>query len=319
MNCPNCNSSYFKRFGKDRKGNQRYQCLLCAKTFSEPKDKPLGSMYLAEEKALMCLNLLVEGMSIRSIERVTGVHRDTVIDLLITVGNKCEKLMDDMIQNVSVKDVQADEIWGFVEMKDKTRKYKGLGDDEQLGDAWTFTAIDRDTKLILAWHLGKRSPQDTQIFVDKIYHATSTPFQLTTDGFKSYPNAVKEGLGERADYAQLIKLYGLPEEPEKRYSPSQCIGTKTHVVIGNPDLEKVCTSHVERSNLTIRMQTRRLTRLTNAFSKKWDNLRCALALHFAHYNFCRIHSTIRCTPAMEAGITKTVWSLKDLLKEIAIY
>lgn len=312
MNCPNCNGET-KRHGKDRKGNQRYRCLVCGKTSIESQDKPLGSMYLAEDKALMCLNLLVEGCSVRSIERITGVHRDTVLDLLVTVGGKCEKLMDERIKNLSVRDVQADEIWAFVGMKEKTKKRQGKDDDALLGDAYTFTAIDRETKLILAWQLGWRTVKDTEAFIEKLYHATGNHFQLTTDGFGAYPDAVSYSLGTRVDYAQLVKMYALPEG-ERRYSPAECIGAKKIPVIGNPNPERISTSHVERQNLTIRMSTRRLTRLTNGFSKKWSNLKAALALHFAYYNFCRIHSTIRCTPAMEAGITKSVWTLKDLLK-----
>jgi IS1 family transposase len=269
-------------------------------------------MYLAEDKALMCLNLLVEGMSVRSIERVTGVHRDTILDLLVTVGEKCERLLDEKIQNVPVKDVQADEVWAYVQMKEKTKKAQGLT-DETIGDAYTFTAIDRETKLILCWHLGRRSVADTFAFTEKLYRATGTHFQLTTDGFGAYPDAVIHSLGTRVDYAQLVKMYAQNPEGERRYSPAECIGAKKLPVIGNPDPERINTSHVERMNLTIRMHTRRLTRLTNAFSKKWTNLKAALALHFAFYNFCRLHSTIRCTPAMAAGITKSVWTLKDLL------
>lgn len=312
MNCQSCDGQV-KKFGKDRKGNQRVRCLSCGKTQTVTQPKPLGSMYLAEEKALMCLNLLVEGMSVRAIERITGVHRDTVLDLLVTVGEKCERLMDEKIQGVAVRDVQADEVWAFVQMKEKTKKRQGLN-DETIGDAYTFTAIDRETKLILCWHLGRRTAQDTAIFIEKLYHATSTHFQLTTDGFGGYPDAVIHSLGTRVDYAQLVKMYAQPAEGERRYSPAECIGAKKIPVIGNPDPERINTSHVERQNLTIRMHTRRLTRLTNAFSKKWPNLKAALALHFAFYNFCRLHSTIRCTPAMAAGITKSVWTLKDLLR-----
>lgn len=312
MNCTSCQSTNFKRFGKDRKGNQRYRCLSCNKTFSQPKDKPLGSMYLAEDKAEMCLKLLLEGCSVRSIERITGVHRDTILDLLLLVGGKCERLLEEKIHNVPVKDVQADEIWGFIQMKEKTKKRQDLN-DETIGDCYTFIAIERETKLILAWHLGRRTASDTHAFTEKLYHATGTHFQLTTDGFGGYPDAVTHSLGTRVDYAQLVKMYAQSPEGERRYSPAECIGAKKIPVIGNPDPERINTSHIERQNLTLRMSTRRLTRLTNAFSKKWTNMRAALALHFAFYNFCRIHSTIRCTPAMEAGITKSVWSLKDLL------
>ena len=314
MTCHNCQLKA-KKFGKDRKGNQRYRCIGCRKTFQEPKDKPLDGMYLPVEKALMCLHLLVEGMSVRSIQRVTGVHRDTVLDLLVHVGEKCEQLMDEKIRKVQVKDIQLDEIWSYVEMKEKTKKRQGK-DDVQLGDAYTFVAFERDSKLILAWHLGRRTERDTLLFTEKIFAAvdgTEGRIQVSTDGFAAYPDAVAYSLGTRADYAQLIKIYGVSGDDEHRYSPSRIIEAIPTPVFGNPDPEKICTSHVERQNLNIRMAMRRFTRLTNAFSKKWENLKAALAFYFAYYNFCRIHSTIRCTPAMEAGITKSVWTLKDLL------
>jgi IS1 family transposase len=191
------------------------------------------------------------------------------------------------------------------------------GEDETtLGDAYTFVAFERDSKLILAWHLGRRTERDTLLFTEKIFTAvdgTDNRIQVSTDGFPAYPDALAYSLGTRADYAQLIKIYGAPEPDEHRYSPSKVIEAIPTPVFGNPDPEKICTSHAERQNLNIRMALRRFTRLTNAFSKKWENLKAALALYFAYYNFCRVHSTIRCTPAMEAGVTKHVWELKDLL------
>jgi IS1 family transposase len=235
--------------------------------------------------------------------------------LLVKVGEKCERLFDKHIRNVKVNDIQADEIWGFVRMKDKTRKRRGK-DAEGLGDAYTWIAMESNSKLIIAWHLGKRESKDAEIFLEKIYKAvegTNNRFQMSTDGYGAYPDAVSYSLGTRVDYAQLIKQYAAPEADDHRYSPSVCTGAKPVPVIGNPDPEKICTSHIERQNLTVRMSMRRMTRLTNGFSKKWDNLRAALALNFAYYNFCRIHKTIRCTPAMAAGITKSVWELKDLL------
>ena len=315
MTCHNCQIQAVK-IGKDRKGNQRFRCNSCRKTFSEPKDKPLGSMYLSLEKALLVLQMLVEGVSIRSTQRITGVEKKTILSLLVLAGEKCERLMEEKLRKVTVKDIQLDEIWAYVAMKEKTKKRKGK-DDSQLGDAYTFVAFERDSKLILAWHLGRRTERDTLTFTEKIYTAvegTDNRIQVSTDGFAAYPDALAYSLGTRADYAQLIKIYGAPEPDEHRYSPSKVIEAMPMPVFGNPDPEKICTSHVERQNLNIRMAMRRFTRLTNGFSKKWENLKAALALYFAYYNFCRIHSTIRCTPAMEAGITKSVWGLSDLLK-----
>ena len=314
MNCQHCDGQT-KRFGKDRKGNQRFRCLSCGKTAIAPYDKPLDDMRVPLEKALMVLQLLIEGCSIRSAERITGIGKTAILSLLVKVGEKCERLFEKHIRNVKVSDVQADEIWGFVQMKDKTRKRLNK-DDAGLGNAYTWIAMESNSKLIIAWHLGKREAKDAEIFLEKIYKAvegTSNRFQMSTDGYGAYPDAVAYSLGTRVDYAQLIKQYAAPEADDHRYSPSVCIGAKAVPVFGNPDMAKVCTSHIERQNLTVRMSMRRMTRLTNGFSKKWDNLRAALSLQFAHYNFCRIHKTLRCTPAMEAGITNTVWELKDLL------
>lgn len=314
MTCHNCQIKAVK-IGKDRKGNQRFRCNSCRKTFQEQQEKPLENMRLPMDKALMCLRLLVEGNSIRSTERITGVEKKTILSLLVLAGEKCERLLNERIKGVAVQDVQADEMWGFVGMKEKTKKRK-IVHDSTLGDAYTFVAIERHTKLVLAWHLGRRGVKDTVDFTEKLYHATEGRFQLTTDGFAAYPDAVTYSLGTRVDFAQLIKIYEQPEQGggERRYSPPSVVETIRKTIIGQPDEERICTSHVERQNLTMRMMIRRLTRLTNAFSKKWENLKAALALHFAYYNFCRIHKSIRCTPAMAAGITKSVWELEDLLQ-----
>jgi transposase-like protein len=315
MTCHNCQIEA-KKFGKDRKGNQRFRCDKCRKTFQEPKEKPLGGMYLPLEKALLVLHLLVEGVSIRSIERITGIEKKTVLSLLVLAGEKCERLLDEKVRKVTVRDIQLDEIWAYVGMKEKTKKRKGK-DTDTLGDAYTFVAFERDSKLILAWHLGRRTERDTLLFTEKIFAAVDGMegrIQVSSDGLAAYPDAICYSLGTRADYGQVIKVYGAPEADEHRYSPSHVVEAITRLVFGNPDPEFICTSHVERQNLNIRMAMRRYTRLTNAFSKKWENLKAALALYFAYYNFCRIHSTIRCTPAMEAGITKHVWELKDLIK-----
>ncbi len=313
MTCHNC-SIIAVKIGKDRKGNQRFRCNQCRKTFAELQQKPLDNMRLPMEKAILCLQLLVEGNSIRSTERITGVEKKTILSLLVLAGEKCERLLNEKIKSVPVRDVQADEMWGYVGMKEKTKKRQGK-DTDTLGDAYTFVAIERNTKLVIAWHLGRRNVRDTVAFTEKIYEATSGRFQLSTDGFVAYPDAVAYSLGTRVDFAQLVKVYAVDEfgGGERRYSPPVVVQAIPTPRFGNPDPERICTSHVERQNLTMRMMMRRLTRLTNAFSKKWENLRAALALHFAYYNFCRIHKTIRCTPAMEAGITGHVWEIKDLL------
>jgi IS1 family transposase len=270
-------------------------------------------MRLPFEKALSVLQHLVEGCSVRTTERITGVEKRTILSLLAVVGDRCEKLMLERIKGLSVSDVQCDEIWGYVEMKEKTKTRKGTSSDD-IGDAWAFIAMERHTKLILAWHLGRRTSEDTTAFTNKLAHATQGNFQVTTDGFSSYREAVVSSLGtHKVDFAQLVKLYTANPEKETRYSPAACTGTKKVAIFGNPDMEKVSTSHIERQNLTVRMSMRRMTRLTNAFSKKWLNLKYAYALQFAFYNFCRIHSSLRVTPAMEAKITSHIWKLNELI------
>jgi IS1 family transposase len=270
-------------------------------------------MILAEEKAISVLQHLVEGCSVRTTSRITGVHPRTILNLLSLAGERCEKLMNERIHGLRVKEVQCDEMWGYVGMKEKTKAAKGK-DEVTLGDAYTFVAIERHSKLVLAWHLGRRTERDTVAFTEKLAAATEGNFQITTDGFKPYQDAVVMSLGvQGVDFAQLVKLYAANPEEETRYSPAKCIGCKAVPIFGNPDRNKISTSHVERQNLTMRMQMRRLTRLTNAFSKKWEKLYEMLALYFAWYNFCRVHQTLRVTPAMEAEITDRIWELRDLI------
>jgi transposase-like protein/IS1 family transposase len=319
MQCPTCQNEA-RKFGRDRAGNQRYQCQACRKTFSDRPARPLDEMRLPLDKALFCLQLLTEGNSIRATVRISGVAKDTVIALLVCVGEKCEIFLRERLQSVEAKDVQGDEIWGFVGMKEKTKTRKQLvGDD--LGDAYCFVAIERTAKLILAWHLGKRDQMNTRIFLCEVERTTRGRIQLSTDGFKPYPPAVQLAFAERPiDHGILIKEYATKED-ERRYSPGEVVGTIKTPCCGNPDPDAICTSHVERHNLTMRMQNRRLTRLTNAFSKKWENHQAALGLYFAVYNFVRPHGTLtksadgrKTTPAMQTGLTDHPWSLLELLQ-----
>jgi transposase-like protein/IS1 family transposase len=311
MTCHNCQLKAVKA-GKDRKGSQRFLCRNCKRYFQAEQERLLGNMNLPEYKILLVLNLLLEGNSIRSIERITGIEKKTITRVLLVAGEHCEALMSRKIKGVAVKDVEADEIWGFVKFKNRHKLYKQIT-DPQVGDAYTWVGIERNTKLVLAWHLGQRDMVDCEAFTEKLSDATSGRFQLTTDGFRPYENAVSYSLGTRVDYAMLIKVYAANREGEQKYSPPEVVETVTKPLIGAPDPSRICTSIVERSNLSMRTSIRRLTRLTNAFSKKWENLKAMLAIYFAYYNFCRIHSSIRCTPAMESGITNSVWSLRDLL------
>ncbi len=311
MNCPTCKAEC-KRKGHDRKGNQRYQCRGCGRSFLGPRQKPLGGMSLPVEKAEQVLAMLLEGNSVSSVVRLTGVHQKTILKLLVLAGEKCERIMATRIVNVPARDVEFDELWNFIGKKQKRVRPE---DDQNLGDCYTFVAIERHTKLVLNIAMGKRNQQTTDAFVEGVRHATRDGhFQVTTDGFPAYRSAITTTLHDRCDYAMLIKVYASSQDGEARYSPADVAATEVVPIMGRPDPERICTSIVERSNLSTRMSVRRFTRLTNAFSKKWENNWAAVALWFTFYNFCRVHKTLRVTPAMEAGIADHVWSIGDLLK-----
>jgi IS1 family transposase len=259
----------------------------------------------------------VEGTSVRATSRLCGVEPNTVLAMLKLAGENCERIMGQKVRNVKVADVQADEIWGFVQKKE-AHKRPAEAHDNSIGDAYTFVAIERDSKLVLNFALGRRDTATTQEFIEGLRDAIAPgTFQISTDGFGPYVPAIDDTLGHRVDYAQIIKAYGNNDvEGQRRYSPPEVIDIQRKVIIGNPDQAKICTSHVERSNLTMRMHMRRLTRLTNAFSKKWENLWAMLCLYFCWYNFVRIHQTLRVTPAMAAGIADTVWDLENLISPL---
>jgi len=270
-------------------------------------------MFIPLEKAVLAARLLLEGNSLSSTERITDLDRNTITTLLVLAGEKCEKLMGRVIVNVPVKDVECDEIWGFIQKKEGHKRPEEAH-DETIGDVYCFVAIERNTKLVLNFALGRRNKATTDIFVEGLRQATSSQnFQITTDGFAPYVNAVTDTLGDRVDFAQLIKVYKSSTEGEARYSPAEVASVEVVPVMGQPDPDRICTSIVERQNLTIRMSMRRLTRLTNGFSKKWENLWAAYCLHFAYYNFCRVHSSLRVTPAMESNLTDHVWDVAELL------
>jgi transposase-like protein/IS1 family transposase len=313
LTCHNCNT-LCKKFGKHRNGLQRFRCKQCRKTFTEEHADLLDGMRTPLDKATQVLNLLLEGCSVNSTARLADIHHTTILSLLALAGERCERLLADKIQNVPVQDVECDEIWGYV-FKKEGHKWMNEAHRQDIGDAYTFVAIERHTKLVLTWHLGKRTAGHTEVFVRKLANATAqSPYQLSTDGFPAYIAPVDQHLTPRGvDYGQIVKVYGTDREGEQRYSPAEVLSAEPHPVLGLPDVNRICTSHVERSNLTMRMQIRRLTRLTNAFSKKWANLKAALALYFAWYNFCRVHKTLRMTPAMAAGIADHIWTIPELL------
>jgi IS1 family transposase/transposase-like protein len=311
MTCHSCRIETVKA-GRSKSGAQRHKCQQCGKRFTEPTERLLGSdSRLPEEKALMILRCLLEGNSVRSTARLCDVEPKTILNILTLAGERAERLLGDKLRNIPVKDVQADEIWSFIGCKEKA---KTTEHDETFGDCYVFIAIERESKLVLNFTLGKRDQRTTNAFVEGLRQATAHQrFQLTTDGFAPYRSAVTNTLEDRVDFAQLIKVYRATPEGERRYSPAEVISTQTVVGIGNPDPARICTSHVERQNLSMRMSMRRFTRLTNGFSRKLENHWAAIALWFAYYNWCRVHQTLRITPAMAAGITDHVWSVKELL------
>jgi IS1 family transposase len=266
---------------------------------------------ISMDKKVAVLKALVEGCSVRSTVRMTGVSKGAVLRLLVSVGAACTEYMDRTICNVAAKRVQVDEIWSFVGCKQKNvteaKKEQGV-----CGDVWTFTAIEAQSKLVISWMVGRRDAGCATEFLRDVESRLANRVQLTTDGHKMYLTAVADAFANDIDYAQLVKVYGSDPEGATRYSPAQCLGTKREPVIGSPDPDHISTSYVERQNLNMRMNMRRFTRLTNAFSKKIENHVAMLALFHMHYNFCRIHQTLRVTPAMEAGISSHVWSIFEI-------
>ena len=242
---------------------------------------------------------------------MADVSRNTVDKLLCDVGAACLQYQDETLRNLSCKRIQCDEIWSFVYSKDKNVPEEKQG-QFGYGDVWTWSAICADTKLVPCWHVGTRDADAANAFMQDVAGRLAHRVQLTTDGLKSYLEAIEGAFGGGIDYAQLIKLYGSAPEQEKRYSPSECVGIEKRPITGSPDSKHISTSYVERQNLTMRMHMRRFTRLTNGFSKKLENHMHAISLHFMYYNFARIHQSLRVTPAMEAGVTDKLWTLEDI-------
>jgi IS1 family transposase len=270
---------------------------------------------LSTDKKIAVIGALAEGSSIRSIERITGVHRDTIMRLGVKVGEGCTAMMDAKMRNLSCKRLEMDEIWGFVGKKDRNVK---MGDSMEIGSVWTYCAIDADTKLVPAFKVGERNPATTQAFVQDVSERMANRVQFSTDGLKSYIAAIDKAFGTEVDYAQIIKIYGNDQVNNRRYSPSSGVTSSQKLIYtGNPNEDLISTSYVERLNATIRLHLRRLTRLTLAFSKKRENFVAAVGLHFAYYNFVKRHNTLRCTPAMAAGVTGSMWSVGDLVEAAA--
>jgi IS1 family transposase/transposase-like protein len=314
MVCHHCRPQVScKKFGRTSDGRQKYRCRTCRRVLTEPKPRPQVEIRVPRERALLVLSLLCEGASVRAVERITGTEKRTILRLLTIAGAGCEKLLAELVKDVAVQDVQADEIWGFVRCKEGTKSRRKISDPDA-GDAYCYFGLERNTKLVLAWHLGRRNRWDADSFMEKLSHATAGRFQLSTDGFNAYPDAVEYHFGAQVDYAQLVKDFaGAGGEEQRQYAPPRLIGAEKISVSGDPEEGRICTSHVERANWTLRTHLRRMTRLSNGFSRKRENLRAALALFFAYYNLVKIHKAIRMTPAMKADLTRKPWTVGDLL------
>lgn len=315
MTCPKCEHQSIKRFGTYGKAKiQRYRCKDCGATFTDTQPAKIGTHTTDLERVVQLFTLLLEGMSIRAASRVTGIHKTTICSLLLTIGVRCALLFDAKVRNLRPRYVQADEAWTFVQKKQKRLKPE---DPAEYGDQYVWLALDSEAKLIMTWRVGKRDAINAYEFIGDLSQriADTHRCQLTTDGLEGYIDAVEEHFGADIDFAQLVKQYAQPrtDGPDWFRPSSHVVAAVPTPIMGNPKLSRISTSHIERTNLTVRMHLRRFTRLTNGFSKKMANLQAAVAVFVAWYNFCRVHQTLRVTPAMEAGITDHVWTLSELL------
>lgn len=275
----------------------------------------MSNYFLKTEQKITVIAALAEGNSIRSIERMTGIHRDTIMRLGVRIGQGCKALLDAKMRNLNSTSIQVDEIWGFVGKKDKN--VKETDDPNQVGSVWTFCAIDSDTKIVPAFKVGRRDHWTANEFMEDLASRLRNRIQLASDGFAPYLEAVETAWGADVDYTQVVKSYETIEEkytPERKYSPPKFVAVSKYPICGNPDLPSAHTGHVERLNASTRLHMKRMNRLTLAFSKKRENFEAAVALHFAAYNFVRTHSTLKMTPAMYAGIERRFWSWGDLVE-----
>lgn len=303
-------------YGKNRV--QRYKCQQCGKRLSEPQEKPFSAdIRIAPEKVALILHCLADGNSIRGTARLCDVEKRTVLNLLIRAGKQCEYLTNQIVHDLRVDDLEMDECWTFVKVKQRHLSLIGSA-DSTIGDQYVYIAQDRASRMVIAWHIGKRDQQNTDEFIARVRAVTAADQRLdvSTDAFSPYNRAINEGLWDRANHSIVTKVFSKPEEGRERYSPGDFVTVEKAIQCGNPDLEKAGTSHIERKNGSLRQWCKRLTRLTYAFSKKKANLHAALALHFWYYNFARQHATLKVSPGMEAGLANRLMSIQDLISTL---
>lgn len=314
MTCLRCQHGTAVKAGTTNANTQRFRCNDCGARFTEPRQSPLGTHTTTMDEAVKVFTLLTEGMSVRAASRVTGIHKTTILSLLLTVGEKCASLFDARLQNLRPRYIQADEIWAFVQKKQKRMT---ANDPAERGDQYVWIALDSETKAVLNYYVGKRDELSAYKFIGDLSQriAARHRFQISTDGLTGYVPAIEEHFGADVDFAQIIKNYAASTTsgPDWFRPSSRVTSITLKPITGAPKVERISTSHIERANLTLRMQLRRFTRLTNGFSRKLTNLEATVAVFMAWYNFCRVHQTLRVTPAMEAGLTDHVWSIRELL------
>lgn len=273
------------------------------------------SNYLTSDKKTTAVSMLCEGNSIRSIERMPGIHRDTVMRLGVRMGEGCQKIMHERFRALDCRVIQLDETWGFVGMKQKTANIHSA--NNEVGSVWTWVAIDAESKLVPSFHIGDRTQQDADLFLEDLASRLSHYVQISSDSLRAYQGAIERAFGSEVDYGTVVKVYSSAQlEEARRYSPPEVVSVEKSPVLGEPDAGLISTSYVEKQNHTLRMQCRRMSRLTNAFSKKMENFKAAVALHYGYYNFVKMHKSIRCTPAMASGVVNSPWTVGNLVEMI---
>jgi transposase-like protein/IS1 family transposase len=305
-----------KKCGCTKAGTQRFKCLECGKKFTD-STRTLGGMRIGVDRTAQVISFLVEGLSVRAVARLTGMDKNTILSMLLAVGEKCKLYLENAIENVQVKDVSVDELWAFVGMKERTRKILSRPVGE-VGDCYTFVGMERNTRFVLAYHVGSRTDWNGRQFISKLHKACAKErFQVSSDGWRPYKYTIPTRLPQ-ADYGQIIKVFGAAPDTT-RYSPGRIIECRLKTIAGNPDENRINTSHSERLNLSIRMGMRRFTRLTNGFSRSHAHHEAAIALFFMHYNFCAKHGTLKTTPAVAAKLTDKQWTVAEMIERTANY
>jgi transposase-like protein/IS1 family transposase len=306
-----CEHSW-KKNGFDKNGNPRKRCKLCGTSYVDRKFTALGEMRIDLEQAAQAINLLCEGLSVRAVSRITGIEKKTILRLIVRAGRGVAELSEKMISGLTVAEAECDELWAFIYCKARTQRTRDMG--SQVGDLYCYIGMDRNTKLILATAYGKRTAETGATFMHRLKRAAPTIGQISTDGWQSYIGLVDLLWGNDINYGQIVKIIGHSGIATTRYSPGAIKEVRRKAIFGSPKQDRICTSYVERMNLSIRMGNRRMTRLTNGFSKKWANHEAMMNVFFGVYNFCKKHGTLKTSPAVAAGIADHVWTIRELLE-----